>query len=311
MTSSQKIGAFLSKFGLLMFLVAFAIVLSLLSDRFLTVPNLVNLLRQATINGILAVGMTIVILTGGIDLSVGSVLAISVVVTADLIKQGSPIAVAMLAGLLAGGLLGYLNGLLVSLGKIPPFIATLGMMTFARGIALVYTNGKPITGFPPSFRVIGTASVAGIPIPVLIAGLIFITGYLFLSHTRFGTYIYAIGDNQVAARFAGIPTQRFVTAVYVAAGFLSALAGMILIARLDSAQPTIGKGYEFDAIAAVVVGGTSLSGGKGSLLGTILGVLIIAMLNNGLNLLNVSSFYEQVVKGVIIAMALLLHNLIR
>ncbi len=309
--TTHSVGKFLQKFGLLIFLVIFAVTLTILSDRFLTVSNLINILRQATINGILSVGMTMVILTGGIDLSVGSVLALTVVVTADLMKKGFPVSVAMLAGILVGGLLGMLNGALVSRARIPPFIATLGMMTFARGVALAYTDGRPITGLPESFRFFGTGFIGLFPMPVIIAFVILVLGYLFLAKTRFGTYIYALGDNEVSARFAGIPTTKYITLVYVFAGFLSALAGMILIARLDSAQPTIGKGYEFDAIAAVVVGGTDLAGGKGSLLGTVLGVLIIAMLNNGLNLLNVSSFYEQVVKGIVIAMALLLHKAVR
>jgi len=252
-----------------------------------------------------------VILTAGIDLSVGSTLALTVVVTADLMKKGMPVWVAILAGVAVGAILGAINGVLVSRGRIPPFIATLGMMTFARGVALAYTEGRPITGLPDQFRFMGTGFIGMFPMPVVLAAVVFVTGYLFLAKMRFGTYIYALGDNETAARFAGIPTRKYITLVYVIAGALSALAGMILIARLDSAQPTIGKGYEFDAIAAVVVGGTDLAGGKGSLLGTLLGVLIIAMLNNGLNLLNVSSFYEQVVKGLVIAMALLLHKAIR
>ncbi len=311
MKRTYLIGIFLQKYGLLLFLILFAVVLTVLSDRFLTVSNLINVLRQASINGILSVGMTMVILTGGIDLSVGSVLALTVVVTADIMQKGYPVSAALLAGMTIGAALGMINGILVSRGRIPPFIATLGMMTFARGVALAYTNGRPITGLPDIFRFIGTGVIGLFPMPVMIAVVIFLAGYLFLSKTRFGTYIYALGNNEVSARFAGIPTKRYINLVYVIAGMLSALAGMILIARLDSAQPTIGKGYEFDAIAAVVVGGTSLSGGKGSLFGTVLGVLIIAMLNNSLNLLNVSSFYEQVVKGVVIAMALLLHKAIR
>jgi ribose transport system permease protein len=283
----------------------------LLSDRFLTVNNLVNVLRQSTINGIMAVGMTYVILTAGIDLSVGAVLALSGVVTADLLQRGVAVPVAVLAGLGLGAALGLVNGLISTKGRVPPFVTTLGMMTVARGLVLTYTEGRPITGLPPEFRFIGTGSVGPVPMPIVIAGLTFMAGYILLTRTRVGEYIFALGNNPVAARFAGIATQRYTALVYVVAGLLSALAGMILIARLNSAQPTAGLGYEFDAIAAVVVGGTSFSGGQGGLGGTLLGVLVIAVLNNGLNLLNVSSFYQPVVTGVVIALALLLYRIVR
>jgi ribose transport system permease protein len=287
------------------------LVLSLLSDRFLTVGNLTNVLRQSTINLIIAIGMTYVILTAGIDLSVGAVLALSTVVTADLLQRGIPILPTLLVGLLLGGVLGSANGLLISRLKVPPFVATLGMMTVARGLALTYTQGRPITGLPDAFRYMGTGYLGPIPMPIIIAGVTFLAGYILLTRTRMGMYIYALGNNPVAAHYTGIATNNYITFVYVLAGSLAALAGMILVARLDSAQPTAGISYEFDAIAAVVVGGTSFAGGQGSLLGTLLGVLVISVLNNGLNLLNVSSFYQPVVTGVVIAMALLLYKAIR
>jgi ribose transport system permease protein len=285
--------------------------LSLLSDRFLTVGNLTNVLRQSTINLIIAIGMTYVILTAGIDLSVGAVLALSTVVTADLLQRGVPILPTVLLGLTLGGVLGMASGLLISRVKVPPFVATLGMMTVARGLALTYTQGRPITGLPDAFRYIGTGYLGPIPMPIIVAAVAFLAGYVLLTRTRMGMYIYALGNNPVAAHYTGIATSKYITFVYVLAGALAALAGMILVARLDSAQPTAGISYEFDAIAAVVVGGTSFAGGEGSLMGTLLGVLVISVLNNGLNLLNVSSFYQPVVTGVVIALALLLYKAVR
>jgi len=301
----------LQQSGLLVFILIMVGVLTLLSDRFLTPANLINILRQASINGIISVGMMLVILTAGIDLSVGAILALSVVVTADLMHQGLPPFVATVLGLGIGGFLGFVNGWLVSRIRVPPFIATLGMMSFARGLALAYTGGKPVTGLDEGFRYLGTGIVGRIPMPVIIAFLVFLSGYILLTKTRVGTYLYALGENQEAAWFSGIATGFYTKFVFTASGVLAALSGMILIARLDSAQPVIGLGYEFDAIAAVVIGGTSLAGGEGRVSGTLLGVLIIAMLNNALNLINVSSFYEGIVKGMVIALALILHGLVR
>jgi ribose transport system permease protein len=309
--STQKLRELLQRFGLILSFLLLCVVLSLLSDRFLTVNNAVNVLRQSTINGIIAVGMTYVILTAGIDLSVGATLALSTVVTANLLQQGIPVLVAVLIGLVLGAAVGFLNGLIITKARVPPFVATLGMMTVGRGLALTYTQGRPITGLPEAFRFIGTVSLGPIPMPIVIAGLTFLVGWVVLSRTRIGEYIYAIGNNPVAARYAGIATDSYITFVYVLAGLLSALAGMILVARLNSAQPTAGLGYEFDAIAAVVVGGTSFAGGEGGLGGTLLGVLVIAVINNGLNLLNVSSFYQPVVTGIVIALALLIYRAIR
>lgn len=308
---TQKVRELLQRFGLVLSFVLLCIVLSLLSDRFLTVNNGVNVLRQSTINGIMAVGMTFVILTAGIDLSVGATLALSTVVTADLLQKGVPVPLAVVAGLGLGAGLGFANGLIITKARVPPFVATLGMMTVARGLALTYTQGRPITGLPDAFRFIGTGSLGPVPMPIIIAGLTFLVGYVLLTRTRIGENIYALGNNPVAARYAGVATDRYTTFVYALSGLLAALAGMILVARLNSAQPTAGIGYEFDAIAAVVVGGTSFAGGEGGLGGTLLGVLVIAVLNNGLNLLNVSSFYQPVVTGVVIALALLLYRAIR
>jgi ribose/xylose/arabinose/galactoside ABC-type transport system permease subunit len=299
------------RFGLVLSFILLCVALSLLSDRFLTLNNAVNVLRQSTINGIVAVGMTLVILTAGIDLSVGAVLALCTVVAADLLQKGVPVPLAVMAGLSLGTALGVVSGLIITKARVPPFVVTLGMMTVARGLALTYTQGRPITGLPAGFRFIGTGSLGPVPMPIVLAGFTFLLGYVLLTRTRVGEYILALGNNPVAARYAGIATDRYTTFVYAVAGLLAALAGMILVARLDSAQPTAGLGYEFDAIAAVVVGGTSFAGGEGGLGGTLLGVLVIAVLNNGLNLLNVSSFYQPVVTGVVIALALLLYRAIR
>jgi len=308
---SRKLRELSQRFGLVLSFLLLCAALALLSDRFLTVNNGVNILRQSTINGIISVGMTFVILTAGIDLSVGATLALSTVVTADLLQKGVPVPVAVLAGLGLGAALGLVNGVIITKARVPPFVATLGMMTVARGLSLTYSQGRPITGLPDAFRFIGTGSLGPIPMPIIVAGATFILGHILLTRTRTGEYIYALGNNPVAARYAGIATDRYITFVYALSGLLAALAGMILVARLDSAQPTAGLGYEFDAIAAVVVGGTSFAGGEGGLPGTLLGVLVIAVLSNGLNLLNVSSFFQPVVTGVVIALALLLYRAIR
>lgn len=299
---------FLQRYGLILSFLLLCLALTLLSDRFLTANNIVNILRQSTINGIIAVGMTLVILTAGIDLSVGSILALSSVITANMLQTGLPVPAAVLIGLGVGAGCGLINGVTITRFSVPPFVTTLGMMTIARGFALVYTEGKPITGLPDAFRFIGTGSIGPIPTPIVIAAATFIIGTILLTKTSLGQFIYAIGNNPVAARYAGISVSMNITFVYVVSGLLSALAGLILIARLDSAQPTAGVAFEFDAIAAVVVGGTSFAGGQGGLGGTLIGVLIIAVLNNGLNLLNISSFYQPVVSGVVIALALLLHR---
>ncbi len=305
---SENRREFLQRYGLILSFLLLCLVLTILSDRFLTVSNIVNVLRQSTINGIIAVGMTLVILTAGIDLSVGSILALSSVITASMLQSGMPVPAAILIGLGIGAACGLINGITITKASVPPFVTTLGMMTIARGLALIFTGGKPITGLPENFRFIGTGSVGPIPTPIIIAAMVFIIGYILLTRTSLGQFIYAIGNNPVAARYAGISVSSNITLVYVISGLLAALAGLILIARLGSAQPTAGIAFEFAAIAAVVVGGTSFAGGQGGLGGTLIGVLIIAVLSNGLNLLNISSFYQPVVSGIVIALALLLHR---
>lgn len=307
--------SFFQTYGLLFSLFLICAVLTLASDRFLTVDNLLNVLRQASINGVISIGMMLVILTRGLDLSVGSVLALSTVIAADLLAQGTvdPFG-AIVVALIVGGLAGAVNGALVTWIRIPPFIATLGMMTFARGAALQYTGGTPITGLgeqAEGFRFLGSAEVAGLPVPIIIALLVYLITYLVLNHVPFGQFIYAMGNNEEAAFLSGLPNRRIKMFVYIVSGMCAALAGVILVGRLNSAQPTAGVAFEFDAIAAVVVGGTSFEGGEGTVFGTLIGVLIIAVLNNGLNLLQVPSFYQDIASGVVIALALLVYRVIR
>jgi ribose/xylose/arabinose/galactoside ABC-type transport system permease subunit len=296
------------EFGLLVSFALMCLALTVLSDRFLTVANLTNVLRISAINAIIAVGMTFVILTAGIDLSVGATAALSAVVAAQVVQSTGLTPAAVGVCLLIGVLLGTANGLLMVILRIPPFITTLGMMTIARGLALTFTQGRPITGFPDDFRYLGAGFVGPLPVPIVVAAVVWVIGYFILARTTLGEYIRALGNNPVAARLSGINTRAVTVVVYAIIGLLSALAGLLLIGRLDSAAPTIGVGYEFDAIAAVVVGGTSFAGGEGGLAGTLLGVLIIGVLNNGLNLLNVNALWEQVVKGVVIALALLIYK---
>ncbi len=302
---------FLQQYGLVVSFLVLCAGLTMATDRFFTADNWLNILRQSTINGIISVGMMLVILTRGIDLSVGSILALASVMTADQLQQGVDPLAALGFCLLVGALLGLMNGALVTFIKIPPFIATLGMMTVARGLALSYTEGQPITGLPDAFRSWGTGFIGPIPTPIIVAVVIFLVGYVLLVHTPLGRYIFGYGDNDRAALFTGLPTHRIVLFVYAVSGTCAALAGAILIGRLNSAAPTGGVGYEFDAIAAVVVGGTSFDGGEGTIWGTLLGVLLIAVLNNGLNLLNVPTPFQDVAKGAVIALALLFYKAIR
>jgi len=290
-------------------LLILVIVLSFLSPYFLTIPNVLNIIRQVSIIAIVSFGMTMVILTGGIDLSVGSMLAFSGAITAGMmVNSGLNVFLAILIGLAAGTALGFFNGLAVAKAKLPAFIVTLAMMTIARGFTLIYTDGRPISGFTETFRFFGAGYLGRIPIPVVIMFIFLIIIYILLKKTPLGRYIYAIGGNETATKLSGINTDKIKIAVYALNGFLASVSGIILTSRLNSAQPMSGEGYELDAIAAVVLGGTSLSGGSGTVIGTIVGALIIAVLNNGLNLLNVSSFYQLVAKGAVILLAVFLDR---
>ncbi|CAD6555777.1 Ribose import permease protein RbsC [Paraburkholderia hiiakae] len=302
--------ATLQKLGPFVALLIIAVALSIVSRDFLTLDNLLNVMRQASINALIAFGMTLVILLGGIDLSAGSVLALSSVIIATLLSAGTPAIVATLAGLVAGGLMGFANGLVISKGKVAPFIATLGSMTVLRGLALVVSNGSPISSFNSDFfSLLGGGYVARlVPIPVVLMLVMFGVFWVLLRKTVFGRHIYATGGNAESAKLSGVKVDRIQLWVYTIAGVMSALAGVVLTSRLNSAQPTAGTGYELDAIAAVVLGGTSLTGGRGWIFGTLVGALLIGVLNNGLNLLDVSSFYQQVIKGIVILLAVLIDR---
>ncbi|WBF66214.1 ribose ABC transporter permease [Desulfovibrio subterraneus] len=293
-------------------LVVMIIVVSLLNPNFFTTGNLLNILRQTAVNAIIAVGMTFVILTAGIDLSVGSVLALCGAIGASLIAAELPIVLAVGAALGSGILLGAASGVIISKGKVQAFIATLVSMTMVRGLTLVYTDGRPIsTGFTDTadaFSYIGTGYLLGLPVPIWIMAVVFAAAWYVLKHTRLGRYVYALGGNEAATRLSGINVDRIKITVYAIAGFLSALAGLVVTSRLSSAQPTAGAGYELDAIAAVVLGGTSLMGGKGTIMGTLLGALIIGFLNNALNLLDVSSYYQMIAKALVILLAVLVDT---
>lgn len=293
-------------------LVLLVVVVSFLNEYFFTLGNILNILRQTSVIAILAAGMTLVILTAGIDLSVGSILALCGAFAASMISLEIPVLIAVSVSLLGGAALGSMAGIIIAKGKVQAFIATLVTMTLLRGVTMVYTDGRPIsTGFTDvadAFAWFGTGYLFGVPVPVWLMVGVFAGIWYLLNHTRFGRYIYALGGNESATLLSGINVDRIKIGVYAICGLLSALAGIIITSRLSSAQPTAGMGYELDAIAAVVLGGTSLAGGKGRIMGTLVGALIIGVLNNALNLLDVSSYYQMIVKAVVILLAVLVDN---
>ena len=298
---------YMSELTTVIALIILMAVITIINSNFLTANNLLNLLLQVTSNALIAFGMTFVILTGGIDLSVGSILALSSALTAGLLGSGMPVTLAILISLILGCILGMMNGLLISYGKLAPFIVTLATMTIFRGATLVYTNGNPITkGLSDTFlfQFLGQGYIVGIPFPVIIMFIVFIVLYVLLHKTAFGKSVYAIGGNEKAAYISGVKLNKVKIIIYSISGIMASISGLIITSRLSSAQPTAGASYEMDAIAAVVLGGTSLSGGKGRILGTLIGALIIGVLNNGLNIIGVSAFWQQVVKGVVILILL-------
>jgi ribose transport system permease protein len=309
----------LARLQSLIALVVLCTIIAILSDKFLTMDNGWNVLRQIAVNICISVGMTLIVLTAGIDLSVGSVLALCGAVTAGLLKNGIRLPSAdlfigftllgaLLGGILVGSLLGWFNGFVITKFKVPPFVGTLAMLTIARGLTMLWTQGHPISNLGPSFTTIGTGWLLGIPVPVWIAGVVVLLAIFITRQTRLGRYIYAIGGNENAAILSGININKVKLIVYSMAGALAAVGGIMVTSRLDSAQPNAGTGYELDAIAAVVIGGTSLAGGKGSIGGTVMGAVIIGVLNNGLVLLNVSPFWQQVVKGAVILIAVIIDK---
>lgn len=305
------------KYGIVIALLLACLVLSLLSNNFLTGRNLLNVLRQTSINGVLAIGMTFVILTRGIDLSVGSVVALTGVVAASFATTSTsgfipgapwPAIIALAIGIAVGMGCGTISGVIVARFRVPAFVATLGMLSAARGLTLLYSGGRPVPGLSPGFRWIGTGDVLGIPVPILVLLAVFAGAWFVLSQTRFGRHVYAVGGNPHAAKVSGLPVERIRLLVYVISGGLAGLAGMILAARTGSALPQAGVAYELDAIAAVVIGGTSLAGGVGRVTGTLVGALLIGVMNNGLDLMGVESYYQQVIKGILIVAAVMLDQ---
>ena len=308
----MKVKENMNKLRPLIGLILFSLAISILNPRFLTSGNLLNVFRQTSINAIIAAGMTFVILTSGIDLSVGSTLGFSGAIGASMLLSGSHVIVAILVAIIVGGAVGAINGIVITKGKVQPFIATLATMTLLRGATMVFTDGKPIgvskAKFADSFRWIGSGTIWGIPIPVIIMVIIFAACYYVLHNTKFGRHLYAVGGNEEASLLSGVNTTKVKIIAYTMNGVFAAIAGIIITSRLSSAQPTAGTSYELDAIAAVVLGGTSLAGGQGTIIGTIIGALIIGILNNALNLMDVSSYYQMIAKAIVILIAVLLDK---
>jgi ribose transport system permease protein len=315
MTSLRITRKLSGEFGIGIAFVLEFILFAFLSPYFFTPDNLLNVSLQASITAIIAAGMTFVILTGGIDLSVGSLVAFAGIVSTTVLKSGLPpvagFAAAILAGVAVGSLSGAFAGFCITRFNIAPFIVTLATMTIWRGAAFVWTDGRPVWELPAGFAFLGTGRLLAVPVPTIIMILTFIASHIILTRTRFGRYVYAVGGNIEAARLAGIRTWRVLVNVYVLSGTLAALSGILLASRMNSGQPNAGVSYELDVIAAVVVGGTSLSGGAGSIAGTFIGAMLIAVLRNGLNLLNVNSYIQQVIVGVVILLAVMLDQIRR
>ncbi|TYG35115.1 ribose ABC transporter permease [Lonepinella koalarum] len=309
---SFQFGKFLLEQRSIVALLVLIAIVSAINPDFFSLDNILNILRQTSVNAVIAVGMTFVILIAGIDLSVGSILALTGAIAASLVGAEYPILLVVPATLLLGTLLGSISGVIVAKGKVQSFIATLVTMTLLRGVTMVYTDGRPIsTGFSDtadSFAYLGTGYLFGIPFPIWLMAIVFLVAWYVLKHTQIGRYIYALGGNEAATQLSGINVNKIKVFVFAVSGFLSALAGLIVTSRLSSAQPTAGVSYELDAIAAVVVGGTSLMGGKGRVMGTLIGALIIGFLNNALNLLDISSYYQMIAKALVILVAVLADN---
>lgn len=307
----RQLARWWDKVGIIAVLLVLIVVMAIFADNFLSIDNGLNVARAVSINAILAAGMTMIIITAGIDLSVGSILAVSGVTGVLLFTAGIPTPLALLGGVAAGALSGFINGALVAWLALPAFIVTLGSMTYLRGTAYSLLDGQPLIANQLGYRAIGNGAIAGIPIPVVVMIAVYAVFWFLLERTKFGRHVYAVGGNAEAARLAGINVKRVLLAVYTIAGAAAGLAGIIFSARVLSAQPTAGTGYELDAIAAVVLGGTSLAGGRGRVIGTLIGALIIGVLTNGLVLMNVPFFYQLIIKGIVIVLAVTLDSLRR
>ena len=305
--SKSVIGKILSKYGVYIAFLILFIILSIASDVFLTVTNITNIFKQISVIGVIAVGMTLVIVTGGIDLSVGAILAFSACLAASLSQEGTaqPLVVALIAGVGVGIASGAFSGVFIALFDVPAFIATLGTMTIVRGIVYVYTNGYPITGVTEAYKFIGRGEIGTIPFPIILYVAIVLIGVFLLHYTKFGRHVFALGGNEKSAIVSGINTKLVKFIVYVISGLTAAIGGILLSSRIQTGAPAGGMGYELDAITAAVVGGASLAGGRGTVLGSVVGMLIIGTLSNGLDLLDVSSYYQQIIKGAIILLAVL------
>ena len=304
-------GYWWDRVGIALVLLLLIVLMAVLAPNFLTVDNALNVARAVSINAILAAGLTLIILTGGIDLSVGSIVAVSGVGAVLLWSNGTPTPLAVLGGVAIGALAGMVNGALVAWLALPAFIVTLGSLTALRGLAYSMLNGQPLVASELGYRGLGNGSVAGIPQPVVIMVVVYAVTWFLLERTRFGRHVYAVGGNMEAARLAGINVKRVLLTVYMLGGAAAGVAGVIFSARVLSAQPTAGTGYELDAIAAVVLGGTALAGGRGRILGTLVGAIIIGVLSNGLVLMNVPFFYQLIIKGLVIIIAIALDSLKR
>ncbi len=302
---SRKLQKFLPFLSLIILFVA----LSVASPYFLTANNLASVARQTAVFNTMALGMTIVIITGGIDLSVGSILGLAGLGGAMALEAGYPVVIGVLVGVLIGTGCGFLNGLLITRLGIPPFVVTLGTLGVYRGVALIVSNGLPVHKIPAGFSFIGEGNLLGIPVVLWMLVICAVAVHVILEHTRLGRYAFAIGSNRVAAIYAGIPVNFHITAVYAIGGALSGLAGMIEASRLMTGQPTAGQGYELQAIAAVVIGGGSLNGGEGSVVGTLIGAFIMGLLSNGADLLNISNYWQQVIIGSVIILAVTLDEI--
>lgn len=299
----------LGQYGIFVAFVVICFILSLITPQFLTVSNWTIIVTQVSINALLAFGVTFVIITGGIDLSLGSIVAVAGIVAAMMAHPDTyPVIVPIVAGLLAGVFVGAFNGFVITKSKIAPFIVTLGTMTIGRGLALILSKGRPISNLSDSFNFIGGGNIFGIPFPIIVLVVAFVTCAIILKKTILGRYIYAVGGNEQAAKAAGINVNQIKMAVYSICGLLSGLAGILLTSRITTGQPNAGAGFELDAIAAAIIGGTSTSGGTGTMTGTLIGALLIGVISNGLDLLNVTSYYQQVVMGVIIIGAVVLDS---
>ena len=305
-TLRERLSGVISQLAAAGALIVVFVFLSIASPVFLSADNLYNIGVQTSYTAVIAIGITLVIITAGIDLSVGSVAALSGVVGVVLMaKAGVPVVLAILGGILVGAACGLVNGLLVSVAGLNPFIATLGMLSVARGMVYIPTNAKSVFGVPDSFRLLGQGVIGSIPIPIIVVAVVAVAGYVVLARTKLGRYAYAMGSNREAARLSGIPIRRYLTVVYVISGALAGLGGMIASSQVASGQPNFGIGLELDAIAAAVIGGASLFGGQGTVVGTLIGAFLIALIRNGSVLLDVNIYYQQVIIGVVIWVAVL------